>query len=164
MEGGTIKSVVADGQWHLYEWDFEDDGQWNSYYLGDGSISNPAVTIDSIVFMGIGASTIFLDAVAHNPDGSLLPTPGDFNGDNRVDGDDLAAWKTAFGPTNADGDADDDGDSDGADFLVWQRNVTSASVTPTALPVPEPTALVLGGIAIALSLFWSRRAWPMRST
>jgi hypothetical protein len=69
--------------------------------------------------------------------------PADFNADGAVDAADFASWKSAFGtgPAGA-ADSDDDGDSDGADFLAWQRarGVTS---TPTAAPVPEPTALAL---------------------
>jgi GH25 family lysozyme M1 (1,4-beta-N-acetylmuramidase) len=150
IEGGSVKNVIADGQWHLYEWNFEDDAQWNSFFEGDGSITNPFVTIDSIVFKGVGDATIYLDAVAHNPDGSLGFPPGDFNGDYAVDADDLTDWQNSYGPGNPGGDADDDGDTDGADFLLWQRNLTSATATAAATPVPEPAALALSALALCL--------------
>jgi hypothetical protein len=87
----------------------------------------------------------------------------DFNGDDRVDGDDLAMWRLhdgmASGATPADGDADRDGDVDGADLLAWQRTVGRsvksglAGATPLAA-VPEPTCLAL---AAAVCVFFIRR-------
>jgi len=71
--------------------------------------------------------------------------PGDFNGDGVVDDDDLARWQGDFG-LNGNSDADVDGDSDGADFLVWQRNIGAVApqVSPsTAIPEPSNLTLVL---------------------
>jgi hypothetical protein len=67
--------------------------------------------------------------------------PGDFNGDDAVDGADLAQWQADYG-ANGFSDADVDGDSDGADFLIWQRNVTVTSPPAATSSVPEPTTLV----------------------
>jgi hypothetical protein len=65
-----------------------------------------------------------------------------------VNGDDLAAWRNAFGATDV-GDADGDGDSDGADFLVWQRTAgKNSGGSPSAAVVPEPSTATL-----ALALF-----------
>jgi MYXO-CTERM domain-containing protein len=158
-EMGTLQDVIADGQWHLYQWNLEDDSQWDGWVNGNGAIDEATVTIDSIYFWGSGDAQIYLDTVSHNPDGMLgaPPIPGDFDGDNDVDGDDLADWKDGFGTTSgalvADGDADDDGDVDGNDFLVWQRNVTPAN---NAAPVPEPAAGVLALLA-AVALLVRRR-------
>lgn len=71
----------------------------------------------------------------------------DFNNDGKVNGADLAAWKTAFGAT-AVGDADNDNDSDGADYLIWQRQFGSGVTSlASASAVPEP--------AVAALLFWA---------
>jgi hypothetical protein len=75
--------------------------------------------------------------------------PGDFDNSGTVDGDDLVVWRGDFG-MNGDSDADGDGDSDGDDFLVWQRNLGTTAVTPTAASVPEPASLLL----CALGLPW----------
>ena len=79
----------------------------------------------------------------------------DFDGDRDVDGDDLADWMAGYGPTatEAQGDADGDGDADGADFLTWQRNVTSyASASAATAAVPEPATLLLAAILAACGL------------
>ncbi len=73
--------------------------------------------------------------------------PGDFNGDGAVTGSDLTQWQSDF-PTGRAADADSDGDTDGADFLAWQRNVTSAALNA----VPEASSLALGLISVAAAL------------
>jgi hypothetical protein len=82
---------------------------------------------------------------------------GDFDGDGRVDGDDLARWQTGFGTetgaARANGDADGDGDVDGADFLAWQRSVTAA---PASQPVPEPAGLASSLAAVFAIAIGSR--------
>ncbi len=71
-------------------------------------------------------------------------TPGDFDNDGDVDGDDLAIWQAGYG-LNANGDADGDGDSDGRDFLTWQRQFSTGPFTGLSamISVPEPTSLVM---------------------
>jgi parallel beta-helix repeat protein len=68
----------------------------------------------------------------------------DFNGDNQVNGVDLAVWRggfgTAAGATKGQGDADGDHDVDGGDLLTWQRQF-GRSVN--AASVPEPTTFAL---------------------
>jgi hypothetical protein len=93
---------------------------------------------------------------------------GNFDGDADVDGDDLAAWKTAFINSDGSADADGDGDSDGDDFLAWQRGLggVAAAFSPSGVVyydaagvgvVPEPSAgliAVLGMLAVGR---WRRR-------
>jgi len=76
----------------------------------------------------------------------------DFNGDGTVDAIDLGVWSTNYGSAGGMGDSDADGDVDGNDFLAWQREVSAtvplrASLSST---VPEPSALVLVTIAVAI--------------
>lgn len=80
----------------------------------------------------------------------------DFNGDGRVDGDDLTNWRSGFGTqmsaTRTTGDADLDGDVDGDDYLVWQRRVGIGTVVAASNAVPEPSAVFLAaicGLAVA---------------
>jgi uncharacterized lipoprotein YddW (UPF0748 family) len=152
IEKGTAREVIADNQWHLYQWSFDDADDWTAFGNagsdGDVDGTSGTVTIDSIFFSGAGSALLYLDTVSHNPDGPLIG-PGDFNGDGTVNIADLAAWSEGFGtPTGATtgaGDGDRDGDVDGADFLVWQRNLgaTTIAATAAAASVPEPGAAVL---------------------
>jgi len=150
---GFLQNIIADGDWHLYQWDLENDNQWTGWVGGNGVIDGPTVTIDSIFFYGDGDATIYLDTVSHNPEGALgAPLPGDFNGDGDVDDGDLTQWQAEYG-LNADADADDDGDSDGFDFLAWQQNFTGSSALAATSAVPEPSALTL----FVVGLYWHRR-------
>lgn len=82
--------------------------------------------------------------------------PGDYDGDEDVDGGDLLAWQRTLGSTAAlaaDGSINDV--VDGADLGVWRDNfgqMTPAS-TPAAGAIPEPSSLVLaifvGGLLAA---------------
>jgi hypothetical protein len=71
--------------------------------------------------------------------------PGDFDGDNDVDGADFVAWQTNFpkasGATLAQGDADSDGDVDGADFVVWQTHFPTSGGSGVTT-IPEPTSIL----------------------
>jgi hypothetical protein len=77
----------------------------------------------------------------------------DFDNDLDVDADDLDEWRAAFALTDV-GDADADGDSDGADFLAWQQQLGLTAARAAIGAVPEPSSLVLIGIA---SLVAARR-------
>lgn len=79
-------------------------------------------------------------------------TPGDFDGDGDVDGDDLNQWKDDYGQ-NGRSDANGDGVSDGADFMIWQRNFgTGVPAVAANSVVPEPSALVMLLLGLPLLL------------
>lgn len=158
IDRGIGKEVIADGRWHLYEWNLDDDSQWLAWAGGaNGTIDGPTVTIDSIQFAGAGNALLFLDGVAHNPDGSLLADLGDFDYDGDVDADDYSIWQSSYGMDSGasfdQGDADGDGDVDGSDLLAWQSTFHLASILPASSAVPEPNSLLLAcAIAVSLSL------------
>jgi hypothetical protein len=76
MEVATSLPVIADGEWHLYEWNLADAALWNNFSGGNGAIDGPGAYIDSIMLYP-GSSTanttfdVFIDTVAYNPNGSL---------------------------------------------------------------------------------------------
>ncbi len=130
-DAGTASAIVS----------FGEDAVGNLYLVNIGSnISAPANT--GSIFRIVTNSVV----------------PGDFNGDGKVDGNDLPLWQAGYGMSlvadSVDGDADNDSDVDGADFLIWQRNFGKAAQDPPALltspsiTVPEPATLGLLGLGL----------------
>lgn len=78
----------------------------------------------------------------------------DFNNNGVVNADDLAIWKAAYKQTLL-GDADHDFDTDGADFLLWQRQLGSTAAVGAINAIPEPGGAVL--LTIAGGLLGARR-------
>ncbi len=75
---GSLKALIADGQWHLYQWNLEDDSQWEGWANGDGVIDSPTFTLDSIQLFGQGDATVYLDGVTHDalgPIEAVVPEP-----------------------------------------------------------------------------------------
>ncbi len=154
---GLLKSIVADNQWRLYQWDLSDDSQWEGWVSGDGIITGPTVTLDSIHFYGAGDAVIYLDTIAHNPLGSLLaPFPaGDYDRNGVVNAEDFNTWRTQFGQSVAPGagaDGNGDGAVDSADYTVWRDALTSLAVAGYAA-VPEPGAITIAVVLLSCGVF-----------
>jgi hypothetical protein len=177
MDAGLSKPLIADGEWHLYEWDLdanEGEHSWGAVPgIGGGhggGLIDTTHSIDSIWFRNLESNfadaTIDLDFVALNPNGSvadLLEAPAedaDFDDDTDVDDVDFAAWQTGFGldtgATHAGGDANADGAVDGRDFLIWERQFNDA--VPPIGAIPEPAALALGALALLALTAHARRS------
>jgi hypothetical protein len=80
IESGVARDVVADGEWHLYEWNLADPAQWDSFSNGDGDIDGPITTADSIFVSSLidQDATVWFDGLSYNPNGSvasLVPEP-----------------------------------------------------------------------------------------
>jgi len=89
-ERGVLQDVLADGNWHLYQWDLGDDALWEGWVNGNGQINGQTVSLDSIQFFGSGDATVYLDKIAFNPFGSLdVSLAGDYTGDGFVSQADL---------------------------------------------------------------------------
>ena len=87
-DGGTPKPIIADGAWHLVEWNLDLPSDWGAVTgigggHGVGGLLNVAHTIDSIYLQGntapVGARfQILIDFVAKSDSGSiaaLVPVP-----------------------------------------------------------------------------------------
>jgi hypothetical protein len=70
--------------------------------------------------------------LAPPPDG----TPGDFNGDEAVDGADFILWQQGYGS-----------EFDDADLADWKANFGATGAAPVIAAVPEPTSLALLAVA-----------------
>jgi hypothetical protein len=84
--------------------------------------------------------------------------PGDFDGNSLVNHADLQKWMGDFGVNGA-SDGNGDGRTDGADFLVWQRNLGASGIIAA---VPEPAAAALAVISALALLAGRRRACAER--
>jgi len=91
----------------------------------------------------------------------LVSENADFDGDGDVDGADFLTWQRGLGltgqSTNSTGDANASGVVDAADLTVWQTQFGGGS--PIAA-VPEPTASVVGAIAVIAVIARTRRRLP----
>jgi len=139
---GVRKAMIADGKWHLYEWDLQDDDQWQGWVDGDGLIDTVDFTIDSIQIFGpdVGA-TIFIDDIGHNKNGSLIylfSTPGDFEPDGDVDFADYSRfasqWPGGYAESAGAADLDGDNDIDLQDLTILLANWLDNAEQPPPLP------------------------------
>ncbi len=154
---GVLKNIIADNQWHKYEWFLEEASEWEAWIAaGNGVVDGDRITIDSIQFVGAADAQIFLDDVFWDPQAVFAPLiPGDFDGDGDVDSADLTLWQTSYG-TGAGADADDDGDTDGNDFLIWQQNEGTGVGPITSIPEPAACSMILLAVGASLTLFHRR--------
>ena len=137
---GIPKPMIADGQWHIYEWNLDDSQQWEGWFNGTGVIDYPDFTLDSIQILGAHSSaTVFLDDIFHDTKPVLGLCNMDLNQDGAIDGADAAILFSNWG-TAATGDCNDDGTIDGADLAELYAMWTGDSAPPSS--VPEPTTLL----------------------
>lgn len=87
LERSTFLEVLADGEFHLYQWNLSDPDVWANFSGGNGTIDGPNAFIDAI-YLSSNASTaaggtnwsgqVWIDTVAYNPAGNLnglIPEP-----------------------------------------------------------------------------------------
>lgn len=104
----------------------------------------PPLPEGSYVFLFQATGSAVTYSMIFNVTGPADWTPGDFNGDQDVNGDDLEEWREYYG-SDFRADADNDFDVDGGDFLIWQRNLGSAP--PVGIPEATTIKLLLWGAA-----------------
>jgi hypothetical protein len=131
-------------------------GHWaeNTQSVVYGTSTAQEAAMDPTVTQGTRKRFTALDAAALTDIGWSVvpPTPtyasADYDTDGDVDAADLTIMENWYG-TNANGDADGDGDTDGNDWLTWQQQYTGP--LPLLANVPEPTAISLVAVALAIS-------------
>jgi len=115
---------------------------------------------DDVRVYGTALDLAALEAVRMENLGGGPEFAADFNDDGKVDAADLTAWRAGFGmtgtATHMQGDADADMDVDGADFLVWQRELGSGAAIPVTA-IPEPAAWLLWALSAAICAGVTRR-------
>ena len=129
IENRTVRTGSSNGQWEqvTFEYDvFPGEQSFDMIILTEGSKD----AIGLMFVDDVSVSTI--DPNASN---------ADFNGDDRVDGDDFLIWQSSFRVDDG-GDANRDGVTDGDDFLIWQTQFGTASGSGSSA-VPEPSAIIM---------------------
>jgi hypothetical protein len=80
MDMGVAKAIIADNQWHLYEWNLDDNDAWVAAtgLGGDGTIQDGQHSIDSIYIFTNSVGTagqfrepLYIDFVAKSDSGSI---------------------------------------------------------------------------------------------
>jgi hypothetical protein len=86
LERSNLIPVIADGEFHLYQFNLADAEVWNNFSGGNGAIDGGNAFIDAIYLSSSNTTTggtnwsgtVWIDTVAYNPDGtlnSLIPEP-----------------------------------------------------------------------------------------
>ena len=86
--------------------------------------------------------------------------PGDYDKNGIVEAADYTKWRQLFGTTNSDADGNGDNTVNAADYVVWRDNLgamNSGLGGFQGAAVPEPASVVLGFVAIAVTVAAERR-------
>ena len=88
---------------------------------------------------------------------------GDYSGDEIVDSQDYSAWRGAFGnsgteDTSADGNGN--GVIDAGDYVVWRKNSVVSGSGSSLASVPEPSAICLAFVGVAVLLCARKKPTP----
>lgn len=133
---------------------------WDSSTFMDSELTadrplTPA-TPSVIAFVGSSTSPKFFSVTSTL---AIVPPIGDYNRDGKLDGSDYTEWRKAFGesqPAFLYADGSNNGEVDAADYVVWRKR--SALGNGFALPLPEPSCLVMGVIGLVI-LVWRAMPW-----
>ena len=143
---GIPEPLIADGQWHRYQWNLQDDSQWEGWFNGDGVIDGPDFTLDSIQIFGLHAdAVVYLDDIFH-----MSGPPGDVNFDNAVNIFDVNLVSAHWGESGGAGDANGDGVVNIFDINLISRNWTGGSSSQAIVPEPESSVIAAIGMASAV--------------
>ncbi|MEZ6072272.1 MAG: SBBP repeat-containing protein [Pirellulales bacterium] len=163
------------GDAFLILYDANGDIQWTTQFGTSDADSGQAVSADGLGGVYVSGQTTgslagenagnFDAFLAHITNVPL--TPGDANGDGKVNGLDYLVWAENFDDNPADdppgspanGDFNDDGRVDGLDYLVWAENFEAGP--NDGATVPEPGASALAMLACAMAT-WNGSSYRRR--
>ncbi len=137
----------------------------NVAFPTDGSAgTQPVSQLQQIIFgEPTGEGAFYIDNVIVR--GVASANSADFDGDSDVDGADFLIWQRGVGtasPGLSDGDANSDGNVNGLDLDIWKLNFGVPQAQVAASAIPEPSSVVLLGLA-GLATAVVYHKGPMRS-
>ena len=128
----------------------------------NSSASETSGILDISALVGYNPGSILLTTnQGTNASISVLINPhaeldnADFDGDGDVDGADFLTWQrnVGTGSMSSEGDAQHDGDVDHFDLEVWQSQYGMTSTLSGATAVPEPSSWILLAVAVGASCY-----------
>ena len=154
----ALKAVPNDMGWGLFWWYAEaspvdNDGtvwKYGSYGLFDLGVNWPDYSPDS---EALPAQQVFADIAAE-----FSTLPGDMDDDGDVDGDDFLYWQRQAGSVGLlSADVNGDFRVDLEDLAIWEAAYgSSLPLSAVSTTVPEPSGLLLYGIALFCGLLRGR--------
>jgi hypothetical protein len=88
-------------------------------------------------------------------------TPGDYDFDGDVDGDDYDKWRSEFGTISTMSDGNDDGTVNAADYIIWRKHLGTMAATNQQSAIGSPHSVpergALAQIFLAAFLALRRR-------
>jgi hypothetical protein len=156
--------VQEDDEAGFETWQLDGDG--SNPVVVSSAFSEPSGIDDISTLLGYQAGSVLVTsimgdgvtggqlAVLVSPQAATLPASADFDGDGRVDGDDLLVWQCGAGLIGSGdlsrGDANHDGRVDGVDLALWRSQF--GMTLPLSQAVPEPVGAGLAGVAIVITI------------
>lgn len=132
--------------------DPSDPSNWVNALLGDGLSYNATGVPDPNGTPGVMTYHPGGDQASPGEINFFAIEDADFDNDGDVDGRDFLLWQQNSGTVGDEfvvGDANGDGDVNGADLAIWLAQYGNESLSAASGAVPEPSTLLLLGVALA---------------
>ncbi|MEO2045916.1 MAG: PEP-CTERM sorting domain-containing protein [Pirellulales bacterium] len=134
----------------------------NGTYIRVGNIVTLTLPVNINIDIDNGSGTANLQGTVSV---SANISTGDFDQDGNQDGHDFLVWQQGFGTLGGavlgDGDGNFDGSVLAADLILWQGGFgSSPAAVATVRAVPEPSSLVLLGLAAMVASVVGRNHRP----
>lgn len=132
---------------------------WQISYHGEITWADVEASVVASVAPGAAGSNHDIVLLGHSIETVVVPNNADFNGDSKVDGADFVIWQRnlGVGTQQTQGDANSDGMVNAADLDVWRMKFGQPVAVGAAGAVPEPASAALAALACVAAAALRRR-------